>query len=195
MVKKQTTGQKKDLAQLSAWPRPSRSRPVGRLSEPDPSERPLPRKAIAHDLPARYHETYIRLIARDPHLLFSFWETARIPAGEPRLRLYETDSGTVVGDHPVERGARSRYIRAPEAGRRYRVEYGTGGRDRFMRLCSSNEVATPAGHMREPPPLTLSTMRNRDAAETLAGLSAEALPYPASPQNAAAGLTDASAAL
>jgi hypothetical protein len=185
----------KNLMKLSAWPHPARSKTGTRLSRPDRSGRPFPYKAIAHDLPALYHETYIRVIPCDPHRLFSFWETARHPEEATRLRLYETDSGTIMGDYAVETGVRSRYIRVPHPGRRYRVAFGTGAQDRFVPLCSSNEVSTPAGHIRGPLSLTKSHRERRTAEETLAGLSACALPFAASPQGAAAGMTDPFAAL
>jgi hypothetical protein len=189
---------KNGLERLSAWPHPSQSRPVRRHVRPDRPGRTIPNKAIAHDLPVHYHETYIRVIPRDPHLLFSFWEIAAGPGVAPHLRLYETDSGdggTIIGDYAVEQGARSRYIRVPHPGRRYRLVFGTGAAGRFVPLCSSNEVTAPAGHMRHPLSLTKENRVRPAAAEALAGFSACAQPFATSPQGAAADMTELSDAL
>jgi hypothetical protein len=191
MAAKRNIRRKIDLERLSAWPHPEQSRTGKRLSRPR-SGRPTPYKAIAHDLPALYHETYIRVIPRDPHLLFSFWEIAQSHAGAPRLRLYEMDSGdtgTIIGDYVIEKGTRSRYIRVPHPGRRYRLVFGTGAPDLFVPQCSSNEVTAPAAHLHEPQCLTKVNMGKRTAEESLVGFSAYALPF------AASYMTDLSSAL
>jgi hypothetical protein len=177
------------------------SRAVRRYVKPDRPGRPTPYKAIAHDLPALYHETYLRIIPRDPHLLFSFWEIAAGPAGmggAPLLRLYEKDTGggeKIIGDYTVEKEARSRYIRVPHPGRRYRLVFGTGTTGRFMPLCSSNEVMAPAGRIHKPLSLTRGNRGRLAAAEALSGFSALSFPAAASPQGAAADMTDLSAGL
>ncbi|MBN2188278.1 MAG: DUF4912 domain-containing protein, partial [Chitinispirillaceae bacterium] len=171
---------KNGLERLSAWPQPARAEPVGRLSGPDQPVRPTPHKAIAHDLPALYHETYLRIIPRDPFSLFSFWETADDAASDatPFLRLYETDSGTIVGDYAVGKDVRSKYLRVPHPGSSYRVEYGTGGSGRFVPLCSSNEVTVPTGSIS----LTKVNNERRAATEALTGFTALNFPADTSPQ-------------
>jgi hypothetical protein len=185
---------KKDLTRLCAWPRPLQARSGGRHHKHERPGPAAPYKAIAHDLPALYHETYLRVIPRDPLRLFSFWEIASPPApdGTPFLRLYETDTGKgdkIIGDFAVGKNARSQYIRVPCPGRRYRVEYGISASDRFLPLCSSNSVEGPAGQIRKARPLTNSNNRRQAAAEALINYSASMLPAAASPQGKAAAIT------
>ncbi|MGA2506001.1 MAG: DUF4912 domain-containing protein [Chitinispirillaceae bacterium] len=157
MATKRKQRKKNDLSRLSDWPhqvkknrRISETRHVS-INEPHPV-RASPLSPVAHELPALYHETYLRVLPQDPYRLFSFWEVAAATAGtaSPLLRLYETDSnaqGKKIGDILVEKGARSQYIRVPRPGHRYRLEYGSAPSGRFVPLCSSNEVAVPAARI------------------------------------------------
>jgi hypothetical protein len=163
MKRKQRT--KNDLSRLSAWPHQVKKKQrvsgvrLASRNEPQPGRTPF-RGPIGHELPALYHETYLRILPRDPYGFFSFWEIApdslkaiaeKIPAGaataSPLLRLYERDGSAhekTIGDIPVEKEIRSGYFRVPEPGRRYRLEYGFASPDGFIPLCSSNEIAVPA---------------------------------------------------
>jgi hypothetical protein len=189
---------KNDLSRLSAWPHPVQSRTGARhskpaaeirsRSEPEPVRTPL-HKAIAYDLPALYHETYLRVIPLDPWRLFSFWvvtpntsETIEKTC-PPLLRLYETDGKTVT-DYTVEKGTHSQYIRVPEPGLRYRLEYGISLSGRFVPLCASNEVAVPAAGVRE---LKVNMKKGGQAdTEALIGFSARSLTVAAAPDDSAA---------
>jgi hypothetical protein len=198
-TQKRIRRKKKDLMKMSAWPHPPKPGKKAERGELPSAYPPLPvtasyrkpaHKALAHDLPALYHETYLRVIPRDPYSLFTFWETPVPDAadGAPVIRLYKIESGdgeTVVGDYTVAKGVRSRYIPVPHPGRRYRLEYGTARTGRFAMLCSSNEVAVPAGRAQEPRSLTNWLMGRHDAAEALAGYSALFLSAAASPQGTA----------
>jgi hypothetical protein len=196
--------QKQDLSGLSAWPHPLKSRtggPHGKClpkTETPPRTVTLPQSVRVHEHPALYHETYLRVIPRDPFSLYSFWEIAEgssVPGGAPLLRLYETDSEKIMGDYAVIKGARSQYIRVPEPGRRYRLEYGIATPDRFIPLCSSNEITAPAGRVQEPLTLTKDNKDRHTAAEVLLGFSARALTAAASPQGAAADMVALAAGL
>jgi len=198
-----------DLSRLSAWPHPLKSsagarhsKPAGRAirrsapktiprSEPQPYQTPL-RNAIAHELPALYHETYLRVLPRDPWRLFSFWEISadtfktiekKYPAStySPLLRLYGTDEKP-MGDYIVEKGTHSQYIRVPESGRRYRLEYGIASPDRFIPLCSSNEVSVPPAQVRE----TKGKKDGRARTEALIDFSARSLMVAAAPHGSVA---------
>lgn len=186
---------KNELSRLSAWPPTTKSSVKARQKKrPLSSESASPSvtqyfqtppplsKAV--ELPALYNETYLRVIPRDPDVLFAFWETSGGPDGTPFLRLYETEWGNsekFIGYYAVEKGTCSRYIRVPAPGRRYRLEFGVGSPGRFKPMFSSCEVAVPAGCMREPQPLTKE-------AEILAGFSAGTLSAASSPHGTAAGL-------
>jgi hypothetical protein len=198
MASEQKQRQKKDLSKLSAWPHPLQSRTRGpRGKRHSPSGTP-PQSVRVHDLPALYHETYLRVIPRDPWRLFSFWEIAEgtsVPVGAPLLRLYETDSEKIMGDYTVRKGARSQYIEVPEPGRRYRLEYGIAAADRYVPLCSSNEITAPAGRVHEPLTLTIENRDRRAAADVLTGLSARVLTADTSPQGTAADMMALAAGL
>jgi hypothetical protein len=200
-TKKRIPQKKNDLMKLSEWPGSLQSRAGGRRYKPDRPGRATPHKAIAHDLPALYHETYLRVIPRDPWQLFSFWEIAEgssVPGGAPLLRLYETDTGNgdkIIGDYAVGKGTRSQYIRMPRPGRRYRLEYGVATSDRFLPLCSSNCVEGPTVWAREPRSLTKRDKSRHPAAEALIGYSAPMLPAAASPQGIATVMTALTARL
>ena len=143
--------------------------PLQRQSNPGP----LPDAPAKRDLPAAYHETYLRILTRDPGHIFAFWEfapeafaTAAAAAGKDgegfsgMLRLFMADSapsdrGCKVADFPLEEGEGSRYIPVPAQGRSYRLESGFATRSgRFVSLCSSNEVLTPDTtiHAKTAPP-------------------------------------------
>ena len=143
--------------------------PLQRQSNPGP----LPDAPAKRDLPAAYHETYLRILTRDPGHIFAFWEfapeafaTAAAAAGKDgegfsgMLRLFMADSapsdrGCKVADFPLEEGEGSRYIPVPAQGRSYRLESGFTTRSgRFVSLCSSNEVLTPDTtiHAKTAPP-------------------------------------------
>jgi hypothetical protein len=160
MATKRKQRTKNDLSRLSAWPhqvkknrRISETRPVS-SNEPQPGRRP-PISPVGHELPALYHETYLRVLPQDPYRLFSFWEVDASTAGTaspPLLRLYETDSNAQekkIGDFIVEKGTHSQYVRVPRPGHRYRLEYGSAPSGRFVPLCSSNDVTVPAARIRE----------------------------------------------
>ena len=193
-----------DLSRLSAWPHPLKSntgarhsKRAGRAirrsapetiprSEPQPYQTPL-RNAIAHDLPALYNETYLRVLPLDPWRLFSFWEVtpdtseALEKSNPPLLRLYGTDEKP-MGDYAVGKGTHSQYIRVPEPGRRYRLEYGIASPDRFIPLCSSNEVSVPPARVRE----TKGKKDGRADTEALIGFSARSLTVAAAPDGSIA---------
>ena len=129
---------------------------------------PVPRRPVRHELPAMYNETYLRVLPRDPYSLFTYWEipgdtvSKTVPenteASSPALlRLYEVAARggrkpreKPVSDIPVGKQIFSQYIRVPEPGHRYRLEYGTASSGRFVALCSSNEVAVPAAQVQKP---------------------------------------------
>lgn len=121
-----------------------------------------PRRPVRYALPAMYNETYLRVLPRDPYRLFSFWEiTGEVheDAASPAiLRLYEVSGRSgdrkrdekPVGDIAVRNRIHSQYIRVPEPGLRYRLEYGISPAGRFVPLCSSNEVTMPAARIQAP---------------------------------------------
>ena len=188
MATKRKQRTKNDLSKLSAWPhrvkKKLRVSPVSR-NEPQPGRTPL-HKAIAHELPALYNETYLRVLPQDPYRLFSFWEIAGDMAGtaSPQLlRLYETDNGAhekSIGDYIVEKGTYSQYVRVPRPGHRYRLEYGSAPSGRFVPLCSSNEVAVPAARVRELEEKVKGQMRLD--AEKLTDFSVRAMTVAAAPE-------------
>jgi hypothetical protein len=124
---------------------------------------------FARDIPSLYNETYLRMIPRGPHHIFSFWEIggaelekvkgiseghAGEPAVQPVLRLYAVKSKSGkksgpagahrIGDIAVPPGIQSHYIRVPESGLTYRIDLGVRtSSGRFITLCQSNEAATP----------------------------------------------------
>jgi hypothetical protein len=141
---------------------------VAHHQEPRTVRTPLYRSG-AHEMPSLYHETYLRVLPRDPSLVFSYWEIAgdtleRIKnsfpgstenASPPLLRLYEISAGSgrkqgekAVGDIAIGKGTFSQYIRVPEPGHRYRIEYGiTTQNGTFVPFCSSNPVDVPAARI------------------------------------------------
>jgi hypothetical protein len=157
-------------ATLRAGSRPGPATPPGVTAPAVPrhGQQPLHRPG-AYELPALYHETYLRVLPRDPHLVFTYWEIAgatlekagkTLPDDTEKtlpalLRLYDAGARAsrkqrekAVGDIPVEKGVYSRYIRVPEPGRRYRLEYGiTTETGRFVPLCASNPVDVPAARV------------------------------------------------
>jgi hypothetical protein len=146
-----------------------------------------------------YHETYLRVFPQDPYRLFSFWEIAgdalatvkNSPPGDaPLLRLYETDGKTIT-DFAVEKGTHSQYVRVPEPGRRYRLEYGVESSGRFMPLCSSNEVAVPAARVHEL--RGKGKLRVRVDTEKLTDFSTRAMTVAAVPEGSVTDMTDTAA--
>jgi hypothetical protein len=131
-----------------------------------------PQLPFARDIPSLYNETYLRMIPRGPHYIFSFWEIGGADlekvqrtgdAGEgqgspqPVLRLYTVGrkpgkkAGQEVrriGDIHVPPGAHSHYVRVPESGLTYRMDLGiVTSAGTFVPVCRSNETATPCGRV------------------------------------------------
>jgi hypothetical protein len=132
---------------------------------PAPTGAPRPLRPD-REIPAIYNETYLRVLPRDPYHLFAFWEiapaaldkapVADFPEETQRrlLRLYETNGRAVrpLYDIAVDNKESSRYIRVPQPGCSYRIEYGietrSGG---YIPLCAAPTVAVPAARVHEPP--------------------------------------------
>jgi hypothetical protein len=115
-----------------------------------------------------YHETYVRMIPRGPHHVFSFWEMGPDvlekvkghhgggeTAAQPVLRLYSIgpDKGKKprrIGDIALSAGVQSHYVRVPESGRAYRLELGVMTQSgRFVPVCRSNETVTPRARVQK----------------------------------------------
>jgi hypothetical protein len=114
-----------------------------------------------HEIPAAYNETYLSALPRDPRQLFVFWEIAPDAPADAKdarpsdhmLRLSEVSSrgASPVGTIPVDQGAGSQYVRVPEPGRQYFVEYGTSLPDgAFFSICSSATVSMPCARVSPP---------------------------------------------
>ena len=118
-----------------------------------------------------YNETYLRVMPRDPYHLFTFWEISpdkferakkTVPdfsetTTRQLLRLYEVTAQGAgrrhdrpLDDIAVEEGKYSRYIRVPQPGCSYRIDYGLAASSgAFVPLCHSREVAMPAARVHE----------------------------------------------
>lgn len=127
---------------------------------------------FSRDVPTLYHETYLRLMPRDQHHLFSFWEIApealrkargTIPSSQAnpsrqQLKVYEVERRPGrreierhVGDIALEKNARSQYIRVPHAGTSYRIEYCVSSKSGgLVPLCRSAAVAVPPDRTHRP---------------------------------------------
>lgn len=146
-----------------------------------------PQLPFARDIPSLYHETYVRMIPRGPHHVFSFWEIGGDdirkvkdhpsgPAEQPVLRLYainhkggkKAGAGMTtqrIGNIAVPPGIRSHYVRVPESGLTYRMDLGImTPSGRFISVCQSNEAATPRA--RVAPAKTTGTGRQNGPEET-----------------------------
>lgn len=123
------------------------------------------------NLPERYNKTYLRVLPKDPNWLFVYWEISeetidtainktgieQFKAAKPILRLLDiTDieyNGTNAWkyfDVHVHYYANNWYVKVPEPGRTYIVEYGniTSGVT-FFPMMQSNVVKTPRDNYSE----------------------------------------------
>lgn len=147
--------------------------PQAKPARPAPHSRHTwspPRLPFAHEIPSMYHETYVRMIPRGPHHVFSFWEMTPEDfekvkgtggedpgksAGQPVMRLYSIgpDKGKKprrIGDVSIMAGVHSHYVQVPESGRRYRAELGVMTQSgRFIPVCRSNEAVTPRARVKK----------------------------------------------
>lgn len=144
------------------------------LSTPSRHAWAPPKLPFAREIPSLYNETYLRMIPRGPHHIFSFWEIggemlekvkeisggrAGEPDMKPVLRLYAVGpkqgkkAGPPmhrVGDISVPPGIHSHYIRVPESGLTYRIDLGVmTASGRFITLCQSNNAATPRARVQK----------------------------------------------
>lgn len=138
-------------------------------------------------LPARYNETRVVLMVRDPHWAFAYWDVedqkaqrVRKDPGFEQLVLRVQDRGPkTFFDIPIQWGDASWYIYLPNPDAEYCLELGYLSSGKFRQLASSEPIHTPRESMLEeqgpPDELFFST------GPTLAGgpssaLSSEAIP-------------------
>jgi len=125
---------------------------VARPSEPTES----------YPLPAGYGDNRVVLMARDPHWLFTYWETPPIegfldwPPGEGRpeesARVLRVHDVTDQSSYDVEIGTDigSWYLNVGKPKHSYYVEIGRRTKSgRFVLLARSNVVSTPADSVSE----------------------------------------------
>jgi hypothetical protein len=123
------------------------------------------------DLPESYNRTYLRAMPKDPNWLFVYWEISeetietqrnkmgieQFEAAEPVLRLLDiTDidyNGTNAWkyfDTHVHYYANNRYLKVPEPGRTYIIEYGNiTPEGTFIKVTQSNVLKTPRDNYSE----------------------------------------------
>lgn len=126
---------------------------------------------VITDLPDCYNRTYLRALPKDPEWLFAYWEISKelidtlrnkmgdeqFEAAKPILRLLDiTDidyNGTNAWkcfDIHVHYYANNWYVKVPEPGRVYIIEYGTITPEGvFFSIMQSNVVKTPRDNYSE----------------------------------------------
>ena len=123
------------------------------------------------DLPESYNRTYVRALPKDPNWLFVYWEMSeetietlrnkmgieQFEAAKPVLRLLDiTDidyNGTNAWkyfDIRIHHYANNWYVKFPEPGRTYIIEYGNiTPEGTFIMVMQSNVVKTPRDNYSE----------------------------------------------
>jgi hypothetical protein len=96
------------------------------------------------DLPRRYDEDTIFLIAQEPHWLFCYWDLdiAHHPGGPASLRYFRSD-GDLEGEIEVPFETRNWYIPVSHAATEYTVEIGFYRGDQWKAIARSVTVKTP----------------------------------------------------
>lgn len=146
-----------------------RSEAAREIAPPVAEVRPKPGPGPGFDLPSRYGEDKLVLMARDPHWLFAYWEITAAKqeefglspetwrASRPVLRVYDvtgvefngTNANSVV-DVPITEEADRWHIEVGQPNRSFCVELGRilpGGS--FITLLRSNIVTTPRASLSE----------------------------------------------
>jgi hypothetical protein len=127
-----------------------------------------PRYHFSTEIPQLYNETYIRALPKNPDSLFVYWEIAQGALQEIEkslgddyvhsrhvLRLHQIpssrgDSAPVVMDIDVGTLSGSSYIRVPEVGRKYFVEYGQAtAAGTYFPICQSQKIEIPISSIQE----------------------------------------------
>lgn len=112
-----------------------------------PTRRPRAKSADLEqlgELPARYGETRLFAVARDPHVIFCYWDPS-ISHGSP-VFLRCTRAGTQTPETEVEvsAAAGNAYVPAAHAGAEYEVEVGCYAGRRWKPLAGTRGILTPA---------------------------------------------------
>jgi hypothetical protein len=147
-----------------------------------------PRYSFSTHIPETYNETYIRVIPRDPQSVYVYWEIAphhsdassgSIQKAARILRLTEIQGDSPEEDLsgppsaidiPIDNKADNWYIRLPEAGRAYTVEFGqlspTGA---FIPLTESQPVRIPRQEVTDAVDENWTSMRTDELISVSAG--------------------------
>ncbi len=119
------------------------------------------------ELPERYHDGRMGLLARDPHWMYCFWDLTvqqaeRLWTGTgAALRILDTTDGRarVVETILLPSGSSSWYVHVDRPDRRYVCQLGKlNASGRFLLLLASNDsTVPPAGISQQPAQRTLQT--------------------------------------
>lgn len=112
------------------------------------------------ELPRHPSADRIFLIARDPHLLYCYWDIdiSRHPGGPTYLRTFVGSEESPEAELPVTFESRGHELPARQAGSRYTVELGYLRGTQWNCLARSATVETPPDHMAEAISTTFSTL-------------------------------------
>ena len=138
------------------------------------------RYSFSTEIPKRYNETYITVIAKDPNWLYMYWEfsdnTLKLIntmidqyGSKLVLRLKDTETEDsfekIIPFHiETNNGQGNRYLKVPEDGRVYLIECGyLSKQGDFFHIAQSDPVSVPA---LEPKQLFFDTPVNTNCNET-----------------------------
>ena len=132
-----------------------------------------PHYTFSSDIPDMYNETYICALPRNPDWLYVYWEIspATIQQLKNRLGEHYTDPQSLLRLVQLEKSgdsipsksrhvsadiiniatdSESWYIKVPETGRKYIVEYGQLIDKEYIPICRTKPVDIPASSLNEP---------------------------------------------
>ncbi len=111
------------------------------------------------ELPRRYDEDTIFLIAQEPHWLFCYWDIdiAHHPGGPASLRYFRSP-GEIEGEIEVPFETRNWYIPVSHASAEYSVEIGFYRGDQWKSIARSVTVKTPSEGMSQSEDFAFATV-------------------------------------
>lgn len=140
---------------------PKKTRPLPFIGSKDAK----PRYFFNTELPQYYNQTYLRAMPRDPQWLYLYWELSRqtidgiknalgeeiFETSKPILRVsditdiqYNGSNAHHTFDVAINHYANNWYLKVPQAGRTYVVEYGfMTPAGKFYLVIASNDVMIP----------------------------------------------------
>ena len=126
---------------------------------------PSPKYFFKSDIPEGYNETYMRALPRDPEWLFAYWEISEATRNDCKAKMgeaayasskkilrvldvtdlaYDGSNAQSYTDIEINEFANNWYIRVPDSGKAYVIEYGFLTSDgRFHLAVRSNTVSIP----------------------------------------------------